>query len=367
MGRFLRFAHLFNKPPLVLLAGKDFAKLNSHLSWGVKTPSGISNIDDVLTKRKKEYLGLFQKSGFTINLCEVDNAHEENNMYPHINYEEIKKDALNYHKIAAIYLGKSSQEYIIDDNEKKKCFDTLDTFRQVEVLNEKADPREDITNAALEPIVNLIKRVIETQNSYSENSFRYFLLRYYHQHKLNKYLIFGSPKDSGFDQGFRILQKIHGTNYSGTQLNFLENQAVKDLSLGDAGDIEKLVHIFSMEKYSYAQSILIADLLSFAHFFFKWKEPTNQFPFDQEFSKLLEKLDSREFADSWNTYTRSVDFFNQALGNFEARMFTYWEQVSKVPYWYFPYFLQKQNPQAFQQFCVGFTDLLLRAVTVEIA
>ncbi|MEI2747297.1 MAG: hypothetical protein V9E88_00875 [Ferruginibacter sp.] len=109
---------------------------------------------------------------------------------------------------------------------------------------------------------------------------------------------------------------------------------------------QKIEEIFMRYKnHHWRLDSLIADLLSFSHFFFMNVKSKRQTQFNVSLTELLKQL-SEGFADSWTHYTSNIDTFCESLDSFEENLFTYFGQQTIIPYWVYPLILTSHKDKS---------------------
>lgn len=375
IGRFARFARIF-KPdvsPQVFLTGVDFGKLN----WVVQKYKDVVegknyeiDIDDTLRSCFEFRKKLYERMQFKVVVCDWLNL-DSNKYFEQLNSTTISTRSDGYSNLMKIVMGKYGESL----SEKLTASQTKDAIKQINDFIPKmtaSGNKENILKFKfvqndLRKHLNVIKMVVNNFNSYSEETFRYFLLQYYHQFKFDRHLKLAIDRESIFDNTFHELKNTEEDSLANAYelfgLYFKDYECIwngkehtvhpyyfpsgtlhqncKTLSEAESAVIlikdglPKIRNVINSYGTKIQLSALMSDVFSFAYFFF-YNKPNSSKSFDREFKIIASSLGT-DFIASWEAFTAYPDNFDYLLNQFQENLITFYGKETIIPFWYYPY------------------------------
>ncbi|MEI2747298.1 MAG: hypothetical protein V9E88_00880 [Ferruginibacter sp.] len=200
IGRFIRFAKIFKKPYKLFLTDVDFAELN----W---TAQRYSDLPGVNIRELLEYCASFRKKlyeRFDFGYSTPLGRGNIQNEFVTLDTHKIAKHSSEYHLLSKEIIGEFTREERLTKEEVTLALEKIDLFINNPPNDHKffAISRFDIFKEEFLKHIEAIKLVIEKYKSYSEETFSYFLLQYYHQFSYNNCLKIACEREKDFDETF---------------------------------------------------------------------------------------------------------------------------------------------------------------------
>ena len=356
LGSFMRISENFNfsSNRKIMLAGVDWVKKN----WVVKNLGLQKNLKSSYDFRIKLYK-LLNIEVFNSEMYTTETVYDHT-----VKYVKVKQIAEDYEQICKVLFGEKYLNRKLENQEKHLLLKSpsLETIikgseNKFNILG--IDTIKDIFQRHLDVIYNVIKEL----GRIDADTFEYFLLQRYHQHKYSNYLKFGVKREMSFDKVFDILDskdefehKIGGVYHSDYYYKIEDDQKLtvhpyyfpsgklydrfpnpkeaekRAILLSDT--FEKILNLIS-ELEPFQTAVIISDLLSFNHFcFFNDSGTMNKIEL------LLKKLpNSTEIEHSWSSYTKDWKSYNDEIDLFSQSIFSSFIDSIKIPYYFFPYLI----------------------------
>ncbi len=404
IGRFARLSRIFKQEttPVVFLTGIDFGKLN----WVVQKYQGtikdrIHEIDDILRHCFEFRKKLYSHLKFKVVTCDWDNIKSEK-YFEQLNSTTVSARAEGYSKLMRIVMGDTDMQFKekLTPLQVKEATHRIDEFIPQILSNDKVDNVLQLRflQSDLSKHLDVIKMVVDNFSSYSEETFRYFLLQYYHQFKFDKHLKVAINRESNFDNTFHVLKNSEedsiAREYELYGLYFKDYECVKGAktytvhpyyfpsgtlqqncdTLKEAersvillkDQMSKIRSVVESYESKLELSFLMSDLLSFAYFFF-YHEGVKPEDFDTEFKSIAKDLGS-DFLKSWESFTNSKSKFDLLLNQFEENILTYYGKETIIPFWYYPYIfsLNDESDINIHEVYSKIIDLILRKLEKQL-
>jgi len=358
LGSFMRVSENFNfsKNRKIMLAGTEWGKMN----WVVKALKLQENLKSSENFRLKLYK-LLDVDVIDQSIYEVDSPYDKN-----IAYKSIKDLSEDYEKFSKVVFGENYLNRKLTTIEKR----TLLRHQTLESIIKGSKETFDVLHIktikdSIEKHINVIKKVIEKLGRIDKETFEYFLLQRFQQHKFKNFIKVGVKREMSFDEVFMNLDekddyshKIGGLYYNdyyfskenNTKLtihpyyfpsgqlfisypNPIEAQEKAILIFDDLNKIKTLIKDLDPEQVA----VIMSDLLSFYHFAFSNNN-------DTKMKELLGKLPKgKEIVYSWESYTKDLPTYNKEIDLFAQSIFSSFTTFLKIPYYFFPFLIAYQE------------------------